>query len=506
MTVHDDNHTFVGDREVTEATPLVNTEQRTAIPPVEGYQRRVILVSFALLFFTGFGASLLGPGITVVLEQKICHEIHAGLEAVDMDCKAPAVQGKLASIRGWETTMECLPVGLVATVPYGILSDKWGRHRVNTLAFIGFDLSMAFYFVVLYFDAIPVEALLAAPMPMLLGGGVTVISAMVYTSIADIFPASARARIFLQLSALLIFSDLASSPLAGLILMRSTWCLMFLAFGLFIIATVTSLFLPDTLKLAERKHDQHEILHDGGGTEPQDHHNSSPIRESILRARKSVRDIHSFLSGHRQVIILTLCFVFVALARLVQEMLLQYTTKRYNWSWSKVSAPNTFGLVLVLVLTYTKPGIVSSDHSECAKMSVVQKDVWISCITGLAGIIGALTIAFASNVPVLIIGLSVFAINVGMTAVIRSLLSSMVESRHMGTLNSLIGVLEMVGLMVAAPALFGSLRLGFEIGGNWIGLPFMLAAAMISVSTAIVWFLPIGEKERPASSSHEDAV
>src|SRR6187399_3735058 len=90
-------------------------------------------------------------------------------------------------------------------------------------------------------------------------------------------------------------------------------------------------------------------------------------------------------------------------------------------------------------------------------------------------------------------GLIILAFNNGMAAVIRSLLSGMVEPHYLGTLNSLIGVLEMVGLMAAAPTLFQSLRYGLELGGAWIGLPFFCAAGMISLSSAIVWFLPIRE-------------
>jgi hypothetical protein len=62
-------------------------------------------------------------------------------------------------------------------------------------------------------------------------------------------------------------------------------------------------------------------------------------------------------------------------------------------------------------------------------------------------------------------------------------------------MNSLLGILEMLGLMAGAPALFSSLRRGFEIGGDLIGLPFLCAAAMIALSTCIVWLLPVGEKK-----------
>jgi hypothetical protein len=84
---------------------------------------------------------------------------------------------------------------------------------------------------------------------------------------------------------------------------------------------------------------------------------------------------------------------------------------------------------------------------------------------------------------------------------IRSLLSDIVDPRFLGTMNSLVGILEMVGLMIAAPSLFGCLRLGFELGGNWIGLPFVCAACLLAVSTLIVFFLPIHENKRQAGRS-----
>lgn len=93
-----------------------------------------------------------------------------------------------------------------------------------------------------------------------------------------------------------------------------------------------------------------------------------------------------------------------------------------------------------------------------------------------------------------------------MTPVLRSLLSNMVEPRYLGTMNSLLGILEMIGLMVGAPALFASFRRGFEIGGDLIGLPFICAAAMIALSTCIVWLLPVGRKNDNTSNVCDDQV
>jgi len=90
-----------------------------------------------------------------------------------------------------------------------------------------------------------------------------------------------------------------------------------------------------------------------------------------------------------------------------------------------------------------------------------------------------------------LIGLVIIALNGGMAGTIRSLLSMQVEPHHMGTLNSLVGVVELLGVMIFAPAFYGSLRKGLELGGGWIGLPFMSAAFMLSISTGIVFFCSV---------------
>jgi hypothetical protein len=94
--------------------------------------------------------------------------------------------------------------------------------------------------------------------------------------------------------------------------------------------------------------------------------------------------------------------------------------------------------------------------------------------------------------------LVVFAAGGGMTALIRSLTNALVEEHHIGVLNSLIGFMEMAGLMVAGPILAKTLGLGFEWGGLWMGLPFMFSALLFAFSTAIVWTFRIPKLQRAA--------
>ena len=90
----------------------------------------------------------------------------------------------------------------------------------------------------------------------------------------------------------------------------------------------------------------------------------------------------------------------------------------------------------------------------------------------------------------------IFAMGGGLSAVVRSLLNALVEAHHQAILNSLLGLLQVAGLMVAGPAFFEALRVGIDLGGGWIGLPFIIAAACGAMATAIVFIFRLPTQNR----------
>jgi hypothetical protein len=101
--------TVVGGSDATEASPLLGAVESTESRLRKQHRFRVIFIVFAMFFFLEFGAGLLLPGTTAALEQRICGEVYANLNPIDRDCKAPAVQGSLAVLKGWQTTLDCIP-------------------------------------------------------------------------------------------------------------------------------------------------------------------------------------------------------------------------------------------------------------------------------------------------------------------------------------------------------------------------------------------------------------
>jgi len=83
----------------------------------------------------------------------------------------------------------------------------------------------------------------------------------------------------------------------------------------------------------------------------------------------------------------------------------------------------------------------------------------------------------------------------GFGLLVRSLLTSLVEQHHIGTLYQIISVCGQLGLLVAGPILSTAFSFGLKLGGFWTGLPYIVAGCMFGTATIIVFTLRL-----PASS------
>jgi hypothetical protein len=217
------------------------------------------------------------------------------------------------------------------------------------------------------------------------------------------------------------------------------------------------------------------------------------------------QDMTTFVLGNLRVTVLLLSIVFAILGKFVEEMLLQYSSKRYGWSYDRASTllairPASSMILLLLVL----PG-VSWLCVNKLKMVPVAKDLWIARVSSVFLTAGTLMVAAAVNGYFLMVSLVVMSMGSGLLSVVRSLANALVEEHHVGIVNSLIGFMEMVGLMIAGPVLSQSLRIGFELGGPWVGLPFLCGACLCAVSTAIVWSFRIPHRHMSISSATSTA-
>jgi hypothetical protein len=331
------------------------------------------------------------------------------------------------------------------------------------------------------------------PAFQLVGGGWTVIQAMLCTCLADVVPAEERATVFLQLTGAYMVAEIFAGPLAAFLMAVSAWLTLVIVLGLLVVTNLIILVLPETNEVHSQHRRQSEDLlglQDSGAKD------DSNLRKLWVQARDSLREVWDFILSNKRVGFLMMSIVFVVLGRFVQELLLQYATKRYGWSWSKAAFLLTVRSVSNLIILLTVVPALSWMCISYFSMSSMAKDLWLSRLSVVVQIAGSLLIAFAVNGSLLSVGLVVFAGGGGLIPLIRSLSNALVEEHHVGILNTLVGFVENVGLLLAAPLLSMSLAKGIYMGGVWIGLPFMCAAAMFSVTMAILWVfrLPGGNR------------
>jgi MFS family permease len=149
-----------------ETEPLLANTVRD-VPQSQSLNSKKLVVSIicaTMLLATDFGFFMAQAPQTAIFEEIICrnHGLRsrdaATIDGVD-PCKSELVQGELALILGWKDTFDVLPgefgvrqfrvfpvltvdcVGILLSLPFGILSDHWGRKPVLKLSVLGLALS-----------------------------------------------------------------------------------------------------------------------------------------------------------------------------------------------------------------------------------------------------------------------------------------------------------------------------------------------------------------------------
>lgn len=286
----------------------------------------IVATCILLIILIELGAYLATIPLNQVLEENICDRFHPQrpTHPDDHRCKDKDVQAELSIIREWQSTLDFIP-GLLTAVPHGFLADRWGRELVLSLSLVGITLASACYILVCALpDVIPPRVTWLSAVFTFIGGGSAVFNAMVFTIAGDVVSAEQRSTIFSYLGAAVVGGELLASPLVYFLMETDLWLAIYIGLGCLVLSTGLSLMLPETLPREQRQNAPENV------ESPPWH---DKIRSELAQLAQAISWV---IWKDRRVALLLFTFLLTTLGRFAQEILLQYVTNRYGWSWSQV--------------------------------------------------------------------------------------------------------------------------------------------------------------------------
>ncbi|EXV03955.1 MFS transporter [Metarhizium robertsii] len=377
-----------------------------------------VTACFALNILLEVGLYLIAIPMNQVLEGIICHNVSpAAPGPSDARCKDTTVQSELSFIRGWQVTFDTIP-GLVTAVPYGIMADAYGRELVLGLSVLGGAMAGSFTVLVCSLPSVfsPRLVWLGSAFA-LVGGGAPVFNAVTFAIVSGVVSERKRSVVFLYIAAAVLGSQLVASPLVYVLINVDTWLPVYCGLGCLWLATAVAFSIP-RMMLASSPALEHVKTEEAQESRAQ----AQPARYHRLMgvAKAAVW----FARGNVLVVVLLLTFLVTSLGRLAQEIILQYITKRYGWSWSEVSISISpchlcvlhAGLVLSLhafftltLLTVILP-VASQALARKTTLATQSRTLWLARISVSMSTLGAFTMGLSETVGLMAVGLALFAL------------------------------------------------------------------------------------------------
>lgn len=154
------------------------------------------------------------------------------------------------------------------------------------------------------------------------------------------------------------------------------------------------------------------------------------------------------------------------------------------------------------LLTVILP-VASQALARKTTLATQSRTLWLARISVSMSTLGAFTMGLSETVGLMAVGLALFALGNGYPPLLRSLLASIVDKRHVNTMYTIISVFESMGSIVAGPLLAASFRLGMNMDGAWIGLPFLMTGCLFGSAAVAVIAINVSSVEREASKASE---
>jgi MFS family permease len=420
------------------------------------------------------------------------------------------------------------PTAIFVQISFGVVADKYGRRLVIFLALFGASLQQAWTVVVcmscgtpLFFklsllttcpvlcpDTFSIWSILYGNVFYLIGGGGQMVVAMLWTIVADVVPVAERTSVFYRIYAMNLLISVAINPVAGWLLSIDPWLATWVGCGVLAVGILSSALIPETLKLRQeadkkRRGDQGTSSAPIVGEPEEQPMKMLGVKELARRAWFSTKDdvshVWRFIFASKTVVLLLLAYGPFYLIRLAFVLdILQYMTRRFNWEWSTVRAPidSTFRLNLMansrkqatyvntissLTAVFTLLVVLPISSAILTKrfgFGPLSRDLFLARASIVVFIMGSILTALADVPWLFICSMVISYLGWGFTTLCRALLNAVVEPHTIATLNTTMSTMETLMGFIGSPVMGWLLSRGMELGGMWMGLPYIATTAL----------------------------
>ncbi|KAI2630311.1 MFS general substrate transporter [Hypomontagnella submonticulosa] len=507
--------------EFTEASPLLpERPQRPAHRPTlsvtsirnvhvpKVHNGATIVNLLCIIIFVGSCSSgFTSIPETRILEDVVCRE-HFGLQGNaggpvnEGDCKANAIQSKVAFIMAFQGSIEAI-VGFFAAFPWGLAADRIGRKPVFAINLFGQLLEIFWCMAVLYFHkAFPVELMWLGSGGLLLGGGNAVLLGIVLSMITDSTTEEERATAFMRLHVASLGGNLLSPALSSIMMEKvGPWPPIWVAVTILVICAIAFLFVPETLK-----HQQDQEIDEELDTETDATGFKARVSYIIRRFKESL----SILTSLSLVLLLLTCLGSAPVSHSTVQFMAQFVSKRYHIKLSQTGYVQfIYGVAVAIQALLILPWLTryimkSTTPARFRATDEHHRDLSLARWSYGTLVLGIIILGLAPTLPGFISGLVIMGLGSGFNSLTRSLMSLYVDPEHRSRLFSLVGMAEVVGSVYSQPFLATLFALGMKLDGGWIGLPYYGLSILVTVAGSLLLFVKVPKKVRDSPSAQEN--
>ncbi|VTT67771.1 unnamed protein product [Fusarium fujikuroi] len=495
----------------------------SSMPARPGSRKRVapIISVLTLCLFVNLSMSLYQLPSNRLIERRLCIDYYYQNDPSQIQPDG-SVDEKLCKIReiekdlGWiQGVMETLWVAgdFIMTIPLSFLAEKWGRRVILRLNLLSRSFMLLWAIMVGAFDTLlPIKAIVVGPVLSVLGGD-CVFNSLTYGLVSNLTDDHVqRAIYFGYMSSVSYVVALLGPALASSTMTISLWLPFWLGIFLLSLAVPSIQMLPTQgntdMGTDGDDESQHEPLLSSPRIKAQSHHET--LLQSVIDRLQTIKTI--IVSHPKNFSLLLFSFVLTSLASSDTKLLVQYISARYKWTFASAGyLLSGKAIVNFTLLTIVIPKLLRSarqvrqeDAAEVADKSNIRNAMY--CL--VASVFGALGIAIASEIWILIPSMFIYALGSALPIFTLSLLKSPVisppHSRDSSDpephIFSIVMLVKTVGSLFGAPLMAALWVRGLGIGGMALGMPFFVSQACYAVA---IWVFVNIEVDRDVLAAAE---